>query len=193
MLLRTTQSCPKTSKAPQSILTHSGCDVGALTLFCLPKFDQDQNAFSWCPCFCHIHLPHQCPHWHLHIEHKLEYDQHECSTFNINTTINHSLDKTSSNEQWHQPLSGEIVHHLTFALPCHHLDWHVKWECLQTGRSRSMQEVSQSPHIWFATSPSLLMFDGERCGVNLIEETTNTKHTHQWSEALWTSDAIHTK
>jgi len=24
----------------------------------------------------------------------------------------------------------------------------------------------------------------ERCGVNLIEETTNTKHTHQQSEAL---------
>jgi len=24
----------------------------------------------------------------------------------------------------------------------------------------------------------------ERCGVNLIEETTNTKHTHQRSEAL---------
>ena len=24
----------------------------------------------------------------------------------------------------------------------------------------------------------------ERCSVNLIEETTNTKHTHQWSKAL---------
>jgi len=47
MLPRTTQSCQNTSKAPQSILMCSGCDVGALTLFCLPGFDQDQNDFSW--------------------------------------------------------------------------------------------------------------------------------------------------
>ena len=33
----------------------------------------------------------------------------------------------------------------------------------------------------------------ERCYVSLTEETTNTKHTHKWSEAQWLSDVIHTK
>ena len=33
---------------------------------------------------------------------------------------------------------------------------------------------------------------GERCDVSLIEENTNTKHTHKWSEAQWPSDTIHT-
>ena len=32
----------------------------------------------------------------------------------------------------------------------------------------------------------------ERCNVSLIEENTNTKHTHKRSEAQWLSDAIHT-
>ena len=33
---------------------------------------------------------------------------------------------------------------------------------------------------------------GERCNVSLIEENTNTKHTHKRSEAQWLSDVIHT-
>jgi len=33
----------------------------------------------------------------------------------------------------------------------------------------------------------------ERCDMSLTEETTNTKHTHKWSEAQWPSDTIHTK
>ena len=35
-----------------------------------------------------------------------------------------------------------------------------------------------------AVCPLVISIDDERCGVNLSRETTNTKHTHQRSEAL---------
>ena len=41
------QKMLETLKDSQSILTRPRCDARALVLFCLPKFSQDQNAFSW--------------------------------------------------------------------------------------------------------------------------------------------------
>ena len=38
-----------------------------------------------------------------------------------------------------------------------------------------------------------LMLNIERCDMSLTRETTNTKHTHKWSEAQWLSNTIHTK